>query len=255
MEEMCFYRFGPFVLCPVSRVLRRDGVPVPLFPQDVGVLLELVSAAGMVVTKAELMDRVWPHTFVQESSIAQAVALLRRALEGGPTTRGPDRYIVTVPRKGYRFVAQVVKATGGPPRVEETDDCQTSDDGLAAARRKRNNGKKQNEQMDSSRAGVVSASGIAGRLTPREAAVLEMIILGRTSKDIASKLGIKLKTVESHRGRICAKLGLRGSNALLRFALDQGFGDAPRPDVEARRPQSRTAAARYKITSFSRALK
>src|SRR6516162_4976504 len=107
MNNVGVFVFGPFVLAPVDRVLLRSNVLVPLYPPVFDILLELVSAAGEVVTKRHLMDKVWPHTFVEESNLVQDVAQLRRALEGNPTARGSERYIVTVPRKGYRFVGKV----------------------------------------------------------------------------------------------------------------------------------------------------
>src|SRR5260370_35153724 len=104
MEDMCIYRFGPFVLNAVSKVLLRDEVLVPLFPAELDVLVALISGAGQVVTKRELMHKLWPNTFVEESSMSQDVSRLRIALEGAPSTRGAPRYSVTVATRGYRCV-------------------------------------------------------------------------------------------------------------------------------------------------------
>jgi DNA-binding NarL/FixJ family response regulator len=58
------------------------------------------------------------------------------------------------------------------------------------------------------------------QLTPAERRILKRIAQGKTSKEIAEELAISYRTVENHRANICAKLGLSGTNALLRFALE-----------------------------------
>src|SRR5215212_6664776 len=87
------YEFGPFRLDPVERVLTRDGIPVPLAPKVTETLLVLVERGGHLVTKEELLAKVWPDTFVDESNLSQNVFRLRRVL-------GNEGYIETVPRRG-----------------------------------------------------------------------------------------------------------------------------------------------------------
>ena len=99
-----FYSFGPFRLDPSERLLILDGKPVPLAPKAFEVLLVLVENAGHLVDKDDLMRRLWPGTFVEEANVAKQVSLLRRIL--CEATNGRE-YIETVPKCGYRFVAEV----------------------------------------------------------------------------------------------------------------------------------------------------
>ena len=99
-----FYCFGPFRLDPRECLLVLDGKPVPLAPKAFEVLLVLVENAGHLVDKDDLMKRLWPGTFVEEANVAKHVSLLRRILS--EATNGRE-YIETVPKRGYRFVAEV----------------------------------------------------------------------------------------------------------------------------------------------------
>ena len=98
------FEFGPFRLDPAERILLRDGQPVPLTLKAFDVLLLLVENGGHLVEKNELMNRVWAGSFVEEGNLKVTVSMLRKALED---TNGGVRYIETVPRRGYRFVAGV----------------------------------------------------------------------------------------------------------------------------------------------------
>lgn len=91
--------------------LWRNGAPVPLPPRALGVLAALLSTPGSVVSKQELMDAVWPGTFVTESSLLEAVGRVRDAL--GDDRRNPG-FIQTVHRRGYRFIAVVERAAPEP---------------------------------------------------------------------------------------------------------------------------------------------
>lgn len=101
------YNFGPFIVDVGERALRRDGVLVPLAPKAFEVLLALIECRGRVVGKEELLRRVWAGAFVEESNLTQSVYLLRRALGGGANEH---QYVVTVPRRGYKFTAPAVHA-------------------------------------------------------------------------------------------------------------------------------------------------
>jgi len=98
------YAFGAFVLDGGQRLLLRDGKPVPLAPKAVDTLLCLVSQAGQLVEKDKLMSQVWPDTFVEEGNLTRNIFVLRQALGNG---EGGREYIETVPKRGYRFVAEV----------------------------------------------------------------------------------------------------------------------------------------------------
>ncbi|MEO7038529.1 MAG: transcriptional regulator, partial [Candidatus Elarobacter sp.] len=97
------YAFGPFRLDPSLRVLALQGEPLPLGPRTVATLAALVERPGQIVTKGEILDQVWPHEDVGESSVAQAVYELRKVLRA----HALGDAIATVPRRGYRFTAPV----------------------------------------------------------------------------------------------------------------------------------------------------
>ncbi len=98
------YHFGPFCLDSGERVLLRDGRVVPLPAKALSTLLTLVLNSGQLVEKDVLIQRVWPDEFVEEGNLAQHIFMLRKAL--GETVENA-KYIETVPRRGYRFVAPV----------------------------------------------------------------------------------------------------------------------------------------------------
>ena len=97
------YEFGDFLLDTQIRILSRKGLPVPLTPKTFEVLVLLVQSSGQILGKDELMNSVWPDSFVEESNLTQTIFMLRKALGEGTE----QRYIVTVPGRGYRFVALV----------------------------------------------------------------------------------------------------------------------------------------------------
>jgi DNA-binding winged helix-turn-helix (wHTH) protein/TolB-like protein/Tfp pilus assembly protein PilF len=103
------YEFGRFRLKPAERVLLREGEPVPLTPKVFDILVTLVEHGGQVVAKDDLMKRVWPNTFVEEGNLTQNISLLRKALG---ESSGGVQFIETVPRRGYRFVADTNQSWG-----------------------------------------------------------------------------------------------------------------------------------------------
>ena len=100
----CFYEFGPFRLDRTEHQLLRNGERVPLTPKALSTLLVLVSRRGRILEKEELMHEVWPDTFVEEGGLARNISVLRKALDD---TSDAPRYIETIPKIGYRFVADV----------------------------------------------------------------------------------------------------------------------------------------------------
>src|SRR5262245_48743023 len=106
-----FYEFVAFQLDPVKRVLRRlDGTPVPLTPRVFDTLLYMVEQQhDSVIDKERIMEAVWPDSIVEENNLAQAIWKLRQVFGETP---GSHSYIVTVPGRGYRFVAEVNKRNG-----------------------------------------------------------------------------------------------------------------------------------------------
>jgi len=110
------YEFGPFRLSPIDRQLLRDDFPIPLTPKVFDTLVMLVERAGHLVPKDEFLASIWPDTVVEEVGLAHNISQLRRALTDG---RDQARFIQTVPKRGYRFVAPVtiVSAAAGHPEA------------------------------------------------------------------------------------------------------------------------------------------
>src|SRR5580765_6924470 len=103
------YEFGPFRLEVDERRLTREGRAIPLRTKVFDTLCVLVEHPGRLLTKHELMQSIWPDTIVEENNLNHNISNLRRAL--GEQVTG-QRYIETVPRVGYRFVADVTGSKG-----------------------------------------------------------------------------------------------------------------------------------------------
>ena len=104
------YEFGDFRLDTAKRLLRRlDGTTVPLTPRVFETLLYMVEHHDTVLDKERLMEAVWPDSIVEENNLSQNISTLRRIFGETP---GSHSYIVTVPGRGYRFVAEVCNRTG-----------------------------------------------------------------------------------------------------------------------------------------------
>ena len=112
--------FGSFTLDMERGSLLRDGRPVPVSSKGVLLLQALVSSAGLPVSKAQLMEAAWPGAVVEESNLSVQIAALRKLL--GPQSDGRE-WIATVPRVGYRFVAdlQVVDRNDAARRRHRAD--------------------------------------------------------------------------------------------------------------------------------------
>ena len=99
-----FYEFGPFSVDAGKRLLLRNGEPVPLAPKVLETLLVLIENRERVLSKDELLKQVWGDTIVEEGGLTRNISVLRKALGEKPEDH---QYIVTVPARGYRFVAEV----------------------------------------------------------------------------------------------------------------------------------------------------
>ena len=104
------YEFGPFRMDPDKQVLLRDGQLIAVTPKTFEMLLLLVRRGREVVSKEELLKEIWPDSFVEEANLSQHIFKLRKAL--GDTLEG-ERYIVTLPGRGYRFAVPVRTITDG----------------------------------------------------------------------------------------------------------------------------------------------
>src|SRR6185369_2357477 len=99
-----FYEFGPFLVDAVKCVLLREGEVVPLSLKAFEILIVLLRHHGQVLEKDDLLRQVWPDTVVEENNLARHVSALRKALDEHPNQH---QYILTMPGRGYRFVAEV----------------------------------------------------------------------------------------------------------------------------------------------------
>jgi DNA-binding winged helix-turn-helix (wHTH) protein/TolB-like protein/Tfp pilus assembly protein PilF len=114
LQTKHLYKFGPFVLDGDERVLLRDGQPVALTPKAFDTLLVLIEKSGRIVAKDELMSRVWPDSYVEESNLAFNISVLRKTLADGADE---VQFIETVPKRGYRFAAVVVETVDDSAQV------------------------------------------------------------------------------------------------------------------------------------------
>ncbi|HEV7842622.1 MAG TPA: alpha/beta fold hydrolase, partial [Pyrinomonadaceae bacterium] len=105
-----FYIFGVFRIDVTERLLYGAKGAVPLTPKAFDTLLVLVENSGHVLGKDELMEKVWPDSFVEENNLAQNISSLRKVLSEGS---GGQKFIETVPKRGYRFVADVSESMEG----------------------------------------------------------------------------------------------------------------------------------------------
>jgi len=96
------YKFGPYQLISVERQLLRNGDSVPITNKAFDTLLTLVGRSGHLVEKSELFATVWKDTCVEEGNLAVTVSMIRKALGDN---RKDQKYIETISKKGYRFVA------------------------------------------------------------------------------------------------------------------------------------------------------
>src|SRR5262245_36816428 len=115
------YEFGDFRLDTGKRLLRRlDGTTVPLTPRVFETLLYMVEHHDTVLNKEQLMEAVWPDSIVEENNLSQNISTLRRIFGETP---GSHNYIVTVPGRGYRFVAQVREQTDNGSATAEAEEA------------------------------------------------------------------------------------------------------------------------------------
>ena len=110
------YHFGEFRLDPQERLLLRGEQPLSLTPKALDTLIVLVENSRHIVTKDELMSRVWPDIYVEETNLAQHISMLRKVLGERPDG---GQYIETVPKRGYRFVVPTKKVRQAPTETLE----------------------------------------------------------------------------------------------------------------------------------------
>jgi DNA-binding winged helix-turn-helix (wHTH) protein len=101
--------FGPFRLLPAQFLLLEGDKPVPLGSRAMHILIVLLERPGELVTKQELIARVWPNLFVESANLTVHISALRRRLRDG---RNGNRFIINIPGRGYCFVAPVTLGRG-----------------------------------------------------------------------------------------------------------------------------------------------
>jgi DNA-binding winged helix-turn-helix (wHTH) protein/Tfp pilus assembly protein PilF len=111
------YEFHGFQLDPGKRLLLEHGKVVPLTPKVFDTLLYMLDHAGETFSKEALMQAVWPDTIVEENNLNQNISTLRRLLG---EKRGENRYIATIPGRGYRFTAAVVRVASASAKMESS---------------------------------------------------------------------------------------------------------------------------------------
>ena len=132
------YEFGPFRIDTTNRLLLRAGKPVALKPKVVDTLLVLIENSGRVVEKDELIQRLWPDSFVEEGNLTQNIYEIRKALDSGA---GSEPHIETIPRRGYRFAVPVKELPfeeGAALAVGRDETVSVSEDGQGASQRSEN---------------------------------------------------------------------------------------------------------------------
>lgn len=112
------YEFGPFRLDPTEHTLLREGRPVLLRPKVFDLLLVLVENHGHVVEKEQLMNSVWAEQFVEEGNLNKNISMLRQVLSEGD---GGNKFVETVPKRGYRFVGDVREVNANDLLTEAKD--------------------------------------------------------------------------------------------------------------------------------------
>src|SRR3984885_309971 len=109
LKKESFYEYGSFRLDPAEHRLTRNGIAVPLAPKAFDLLLFLVQNQGRLLSKEQIMETLWPGSFVEEANLTVSISILRKVLG---EKEGNLRYIETIPKKGYRFIASVREVQG-----------------------------------------------------------------------------------------------------------------------------------------------
>lgn len=130
MTKRHIYTFGAFRLDAQQKIFLRNGERIPLHPKTLMMLLVLVESGGAVVTKDELLAKIWPDTFVGENSLTKNISILRKALGNGLDHL---HYIETIPTIGYRFVAPVQQTTDSGAEAIETIKLEVARDHLGSS--------------------------------------------------------------------------------------------------------------------------
>jgi transcriptional activator of cad operon len=108
------FRVGVWLVRPALNLVTDGRTTVHLEPKTMDVLRVLAEHAGQVVTKDELLARVWPGVFIADSGVFRVISELRRLFDDAP--RSP-RYIQTIPKRGYRLIAPVAEVASADASI------------------------------------------------------------------------------------------------------------------------------------------
>jgi DNA-binding winged helix-turn-helix (wHTH) protein/Flp pilus assembly protein TadD len=112
------YEFGPIHIDPRTRTIGRNGQNVPCPSRSFDVLLLLLQRRGELLSKGELLTRIWPDTHVEEANLPVVISGIRRVI-GDDGRR--QKYIQTVSKCGYRFIGEVREICVAEPAARATD--------------------------------------------------------------------------------------------------------------------------------------
>jgi DNA-binding winged helix-turn-helix (wHTH) protein len=128
--------FGPFRLLPTQFLLLEGDKPVPPGSRALEILMALLERPGELISRQELMARVWPNVHVGPENLTVHISALRLTLRDG---RDGNRFIINIPGRGYKFVGSVITArqqkaplaivSRAAPELEGRTQIQISPDG------------------------------------------------------------------------------------------------------------------------------
>src|SRR4051812_16573513 len=231
MPEPDFYEFDEFEIDTNRRLLLLCGKAIPLKPRVFDTLLYLASNHGRVLEKDELMRAIWPDTTVEENNLNQNVSSLRRVLG---EQRGENRYIVTVPGRGYKFVAAKPKFSD---QATERQWCNSAT--LLLKQRKENIGAPQPGTTPGDSSGKGSLENVAIRLADRS----------RTTGRSGSGWNRQLDSFIFLRNWPALSVGLAAVIAVLVWA--NGHNRSPRTDLRARSLTANSSQNRIRSMAIS----
>jgi len=108
--------FDPFCLDLANECLWRGSQAIKLRPKAFALLHYLLERSGQLVTKEQLLNAVWPETFVSDAVLKVTIRQLRNALDDAPNS---PQFIETAHRRGYRFIAKVIRGTNIPQQAQK----------------------------------------------------------------------------------------------------------------------------------------
>jgi DNA-binding winged helix-turn-helix (wHTH) protein/tetratricopeptide (TPR) repeat protein len=180
-----FYEFGPFRVDVALNRLERAGQSIPLPPKAFDLLVLFARNTDRVMAKAELMEALWPNTFVEEANLTQHVYTLRKTLGDQPNGQP---YIETIPRRGYRLAADV-RETVGAPSVTAADVASVPAEGPPAPARgfATSEGERKHATLLDCR--IANAAAIVERLGPAAMHELGRSVLAIAAEEVSALEG------------------------------------------------------------------